>query len=66
MEDSASINIFSNFHHRLTHNFAQGPFFDECQREKCVLQGVTFIGEKAWKMKKVTAHALLSFVVWSE
>ena len=34
--------------------------------EKCVLRGATFIGRKAGKMRKVTAQALLSWVVWPE
>jgi hypothetical protein len=48
---------------RMTYNFAQDPFFNKCQREKW---GVTFIGGKAGKVRKITAQALLSLVVWSE
>jgi hypothetical protein len=46
--------------------FAQDPFFDKCQRGKSVWQGVTFMRRRAGKMRKVTAQALLSLVVWSE
>jgi hypothetical protein len=66
MEETASTNIFSTFYHRMAYNFAQDPFFNKCQREKCVWQGVTFMGRRAGKMGKVTAQALLSLVVWSE
>jgi hypothetical protein len=45
-------------------NFAQDPFFNECQRGKCVWQGVTFMGRRAGKLRKVTAQALLSLLVW--
>jgi hypothetical protein len=45
-------------------NSAQDPFFNECQREKCVWQGVTFMGRRAGKLRKVTAQALLSLLVW--
>jgi hypothetical protein len=31
----------------MAYNFAQDPFFNKCQREKCVWQGVTFKG--LWK-----------------
>jgi hypothetical protein len=47
----------------MTYDFA---FFNKHQTEKCVLQGVTFIGRKAGKMRKVTAQGLLSLVAWSE
>jgi hypothetical protein len=66
MKETASTNIFSTFCHRLTYNFAQDPFFNKCHREKRVLQGVTFMGREAGKMRKVTAQALLSMVAWSE
>jgi hypothetical protein len=66
MKDTTSTNIFSTFCHRMTHFFSQDPFFNKCQRAKCVLQGAAFIGGKACKMRKVTARALLRLVVWSE
>jgi hypothetical protein len=48
----------------MTHIFAQDPFFNKHQKEKCVLKGAsycaTFIGRKERKMRKVTAQALLS------
>jgi hypothetical protein len=47
----------------MAYNFAQDPFFNKCQGEKCVLLGVTFIGRKAGKKRKVTTQALLSLVV---
>jgi hypothetical protein len=49
----------------MTYNVAQDLFFNKCQREKCVLQSVIiiFIGGMAFKMRKVTAQALLSLVV---
>jgi hypothetical protein len=50
----------------MTHSLAQDPFFKKCQREKCVWLGVTLMGRNAGKMRKVTAQALLSLVVWSE
>jgi hypothetical protein len=50
----------------MAYNFAQDPFFKKCQREKCVWQGVTFMGRMAGKLRKVTAQALLSLEVWSE
>jgi hypothetical protein len=50
----------------MTYNFAQDPFFDKCQREKCVLLGATILGRKAGTMRKVTAQDLLNLVVWSE
>jgi hypothetical protein len=50
----------------MAYNFAQDPFFDKYQREKCVWLGVTFMGRRAGKMRKVTAQALLSLVFWSE
>jgi hypothetical protein len=66
MEKTASTNMFSTFCHRMTYNIAQDPFFKKNQREKSVWQGVTFIKRRAGKMRKVTAQALLSLVVWSE
>jgi hypothetical protein len=66
MEMTASTNIFSTFCHRMAYNFAQDPFFNTCQREKCVWLGVTFMGRRAGKMRKVRAQALLSLSVWSE
>ena len=50
----------------MAYNYAQDPFFDKRQREKCVWRGVTFTGRRAGKMRKVTAQALLSLLVWSE
>jgi len=50
----------------MAYNFAQDPFFNKFHGEKCVLRGVTFIGRKAGKMRKVTTQALLSLVVRSE
>ena len=44
-------------------NFAQYPFLNKHKEEKCVLPGVTLIGRKAGKMRKVTTQALLSLVV---
>jgi hypothetical protein len=46
--------------------FAQDPFFNKYQREKCVWRGVAILERQAGKMRKVTAQALLSLVVWSE
>ncbi len=54
------------FCHRMAYNFAQDPFLNKCQREKCVWRGATFMGRRAGKMRKVTAQALLSLLVWSE
>jgi hypothetical protein len=50
----------------MAYDFAQDPFFNKCQREKCVWQGVILKGRRAGKMRKVTAQALLSLLVWSE
>jgi hypothetical protein len=50
----------------MAYNYAQDPFFNKRQREKCVWRGVTFKGRRAGKMRKVTAQALLSLLVWSE
>jgi hypothetical protein len=50
----------------MAYNFAQDPLFHKCQREKCVLQGVAFMGRRAGKLRKVTAQALLGLVVLSE
>jgi hypothetical protein len=50
----------------MPYNFAQDPFFHKFQREEYVWQGVTFMGRRAGKMRKVTAQALLSLLVWSE
>jgi hypothetical protein len=66
MEKIATTNIFSTFCHRMPYNFAQDPFFHKFHREKYVWQGVTFMGRRAGKMRKVTAQALLSLLVWSE
>jgi hypothetical protein len=68
MEATAPTNNFSTFSHRMAYNFAQDPFFNKCQREKCDLLSVTMpaFRKKAGKMRKVTAQALLSLVVWSE
>jgi hypothetical protein len=66
MEKTGSTNMFSTFCHRMAYNYAQDPFFNKCKREKCVWQGVTFMGRRAGKMRKVTAQALLSFLVWSK
>jgi hypothetical protein len=41
MEETSSANIFSTFGHQMAYNFAQDPFFNKCQREKCVWLGVT-------------------------
>jgi hypothetical protein len=37
----------------MTYTFAQDPFFNNCQKEKCVLLGVAFIGGKAAKAGKM-------------
>jgi hypothetical protein len=66
MEETASTNMFSTFCCRMAYNFAKDPFFNKCQREKCVWKGVTFMRRRAGKMRKVTARALLCLVVWSE
>ena len=66
MKKTSSTNISSTFCHRMAYNFAQDPFFNKCQGEKCVLWDVTFTGRKAGKKRKVTTQALLSLVVWSE
>jgi hypothetical protein len=50
----------------MAYNFAQDPFFNKRQREKCVWRGVTFKGRRAGKMRKVTDQALLSLLVWLE
>jgi hypothetical protein len=39
MEEATSTNIFPTFCHRMTYDFAQDPFCNKCQREKCVLLG---------------------------
>jgi hypothetical protein len=62
MEMTTSTNIYSTCCHRMTYNFAQDPFFNKCQREKCV---VTFLN-RASNMGKVTVQALLSLLVWSK
>jgi hypothetical protein len=49
----------------MAYNFAQDPFFNKCQ-EKNVSGNVTFMGRRSGKMRKVTAQALLSLVLWSE
>jgi hypothetical protein len=46
----------------MAYNFAQDPFFNKCQRDKCVWQGVTLMRRRAGKMRKVTAQSLLSLV----
>jgi hypothetical protein len=68
LEETVSTNIFFTFCLRMGYNFAQDPFFNKCQRDKCVWRGVTFMGRRAGKMRKVTAQAfmLLSLVVWLE
>jgi hypothetical protein len=35
MEETTSANMFATFCHRVAYNFAQDPFFNKCQREKC-------------------------------
>jgi predicted KAP-like P-loop ATPase len=62
MKATASTNIFSTFFH-IIFCFAQVPFFNKCQKEKCVLKDVTFTGRKAGEMRKVTAQVLLSLVL---
>jgi hypothetical protein len=52
------------FCHRMAYYIAQDLFFHKCQRTKCVLLGVTISGKEADKMRKVTAQALLSLVVY--
>jgi hypothetical protein len=37
----------------MAYNFAQDPFFNKCQREKCVWRDVTFKGRRTEKMRKV-------------
>jgi hypothetical protein len=37
----------------MAYNFAQDPFFNKCQREKCVWRVVAFTGRRAGKMRKV-------------
>ena len=66
MEETASMTGDSTFCQRMTHNLAQDSYLIKFASEKCVLLGATFIGRKAGKMRKVTAQALLSWVVWSE
>jgi hypothetical protein len=56
MEETAFTNISSTLCHRMRYNFAQDPFYDKCQRKKCVLLGVTFIGGKEGKMRTATAR----------
>jgi hypothetical protein len=67
VEETASTNIF--FYHLSQpeddiSSFCTRSFL---VREKCVLLGVILrAGRKAGKMRKVTAQALLSLVVWSK
>ena len=66
MEEAASTNLSTPFHHRMTHNTAQDAVFNKCHRRKYVSPGVASIGRKAAEIHKGAAQAFLSLITWSE
>ena len=69
MKKTSSTNISSTFCHRMAYNFAQDPFFNKCQGEKCVLlgisNGVTFMGMEGRQNEKsdISSFAELSCLI---
>jgi hypothetical protein len=61
MEETASINIFSTSCHRMAYKLHKILSLINVGEK-----GVSFVGRRAGKLRKVTAQAFLSLVVWSE